>query len=49
MAGEDGLSVVGAENLTDFRSLSEAGVDVAGAIADYALEQARGAKDASGG
>lgn len=49
VAGEDGLSVVGAENLTDFRSLSEAGVDVAGAIADYALEQARGAKDASGG
>ncbi|HET7037382.1 MAG TPA: hypothetical protein VFI42_16980 [Thermomicrobiaceae bacterium] len=49
VADEDGQCVVGAENLTDFRSLSEAGIDVAGAIADFALEQARSAGGASGG
>jgi [lysine-biosynthesis-protein LysW]--L-2-aminoadipate ligase len=36
---QDGICVVGAENLTDFRSLQERGVDVAGAIADFALAQ----------
>jgi [lysine-biosynthesis-protein LysW]---L-2-aminoadipate ligase len=36
---QDGICVVGAENLTDYRSLQERGVDVAGAIVDFALGQ----------
>jgi len=35
----DGPVVVGVENLVDFRSLASLGVDVAGAIADFALAQ----------
>lgn len=35
----DGPVVVGVENLVDFRSLAARGVDVAGAIADFALAQ----------
>jgi [lysine-biosynthesis-protein LysW]--L-2-aminoadipate ligase len=35
----DGPVVVGVENLVDFRSLAERGVDVAGAIAEFALAQ----------
>lgn len=34
-----GPVVTGAGNLVDFRSLSDAGIDVAGAIASFALEQ----------
>lgn len=42
---EEGLCVVGVENLTDFRTLAERDLDVAGAIADFALAQG----EASGG
>jgi [lysine-biosynthesis-protein LysW]---L-2-aminoadipate ligase len=34
---QDGPVITGAENLVDFRALSECGLDVAGAIADHAL------------
>lgn len=39
--GDGGPVVTGAGNLVDFRSLNEAGVDVAGKIADFALAQHR--------
>jgi [lysine-biosynthesis-protein LysW]--L-2-aminoadipate ligase len=42
---EDGPVVVGAGNLVDFRTLNDAGVDIAGAIADFTLSQAREAQD----
>jgi [lysine-biosynthesis-protein LysW]--L-2-aminoadipate ligase len=35
----DGPVIVGVENLVDFRSLAARGIDVAGAIADFALAQ----------
>lgn len=35
----EGLVVTGAGNLVDFRNLAAAGIDVAGAIAQFALEQ----------
>ncbi|HEX7101607.1 MAG TPA: hypothetical protein VF201_03075 [Nitrolancea sp.] len=35
----DGPVIVGVENLVDFRSLAARGIDVAGAIADFALSQ----------
>jgi [lysine-biosynthesis-protein LysW]---L-2-aminoadipate ligase len=35
----NGPLVVGAGNLVDFRSLSQAGIDIAGQIADFALSQ----------
>jgi [lysine-biosynthesis-protein LysW]--L-2-aminoadipate ligase len=43
----DGLVVVGASNLVDFRTLSEAGIDIAGKIADFTLAQSREAHDGS--
>lgn|GEM_PF-515950 len=37
---EDGPIVVGAGNLVDFRTLNDAGIDIAGKIAEYTLSQA---------
>ncbi len=36
---EQGPVIVGLENLVDFRSISNRGSDIAGAIADFALAQ----------
>ncbi len=42
-----GPVVVGASNLVDFRTLHDAGIDIAGKIAEYALSQSREAQDGS--
>lgn len=36
---EDGPTVVGVENLVDFRSIANRGIDISGQIADFALAQ----------
>jgi [lysine-biosynthesis-protein LysW]--L-2-aminoadipate ligase len=43
----DGPVVVGASNLVDFRTLNDAGIDIAGKIAEYTLSQPREAQDGS--
>ncbi len=43
----DGPIVVGASNLVDFRTLNDAGIDLAGKIAEYTLSQSREAQDGS--
>lgn len=45
VASDAGPVVVGASNLVDFRSLNEAGIDIAGKIADFTLSQIREAQD----
>jgi len=42
-----GPVVVGASNLVDFRTLHDAGIDIAGKIADFTLSQSREAQDGS--
>lgn len=42
-----GQVVVGASNLVDFRTLHDAGIDIAGKIADFMLSQPREAQDGS--
>ena len=42
-----GPVVVGASNLVDFRTLHDAGIDIAGTIAEYTLSQSREAQDGS--
>jgi [lysine-biosynthesis-protein LysW]--L-2-aminoadipate ligase len=44
---DDGPIVVGASNLVDFRTLTDAGIDIAGLIADYMLLQSREVQDGS--
>ena len=43
----DGPVVVGASNLVDFRTLDDAGIDIAGTIAEYTLSQSQEAQDGS--